>query len=102
MSGQSSTSAQLLLFEVHQERRADGSFIVTPRRVVDRREISAKTAMKILGFKDRGTIYDLLDAGEIEGWKPKSKRGNGKWRIYWDSVMAYKQRREAAAARGEA
>lgn len=91
-------SDQLVLFTVEQERQADGSFVVRPKAVqVEPRWISARKALSILGFRDIETIAVLVKAGEIQGWKPKTARGNGKWRIDWASVMAYKARREKAA-----
>ena len=89
---------QFFLFEVDQQRQADGSFMVKPKRVAITEEISARKAARLLGFKDRESIYRLIDLGEIEAWKPKAKRGNAKWRIDWHSVMSYKERRKAEAA----
>lgn len=101
MSGQSSApAAQLFLFEVDQVKRADGSVVLTPKRVVDGREIGVKAAAKILGFKDREAIYRLIDMGRITAWKPDAKRGNAKWRIDWESVMRYKEARKREAACG--
>lgn len=94
----SAAPEQFFLFEVDQQRLADGSFTVKPKKVAITEEIGVKRAMKLLGFKDRETISRLIDLGEIEAWKPKSKRGNGKWRIDWHSVMSYKERRKAEAA----
>jgi hypothetical protein len=98
MSQTAEASGQFFLFEVDQQRRADGSFVVAPRKVVIGQEISAKRAASILGFKDPESIYRLIDLGEIAAWKPKAKRGNAKWRIDWRSVMDYKERRKAEAA----
>lgn len=92
---------QILLFEVEQTRHQDGSFTVRPKRLTDGREIDVKQAMKMLGFRDRETIYGLIESGEIEAWKPKSERGNGKWRISWQSVADYKASRKAATRAGE-
>lgn len=90
-------ASQLMLFESDQERTADGSFVVRPRRLVDGREVTAKKAAGMLGFKDKETIYRLVELGEIRGWKPKSARGNGKYRIDLGSVLDYKSRRLAEA-----
>ena len=90
-------AGQLYLFESETGAREDGSFIVRPRRLVDGREISAGKAAEMLGFKDRETIYRLIELGEIRGWKPGSKRGNGKFRIDLGSVIDYKTRRILAA-----
>lgn len=97
-----SDPGQILLFEVEQTRHQDGSFTVRPKRLTDGREIGVAQAAKMLGFRDRETIYRLLELGEIRGWKPSSKRGNGKWRIDWQSVADYKAARLEAARRGEA
>jgi excisionase family DNA binding protein len=93
--------AQILLFEVEQTRHGDGSFTVRPKRLTDGREIGVGQAARMLGFKDRETVYRLIDLGEIKAWKPKSERGNGKWRIDWQSVVDYKSSRLAAARAGE-
>ena len=86
-------SSQLFLFETESTTHADGSFTVRPRRLIDGKEIGAKKAAGMLGFKDPETIFNLIKLGEIKGWKPDSKRGNGKYRIDLGSVLAYKERR---------
>lgn len=96
-----SDPSQTLLFEVEQTRHQDGSFTVRPKRLTDGREISVAQAAKMLGFRDRETVYRLIELGEIRAWKPKSERGNGKWRIDWNSVAEYKAARLEAARRGE-
>lgn len=101
MANPNSPGPQLFLFEVEQERHQDGSFTVRPRRLTDDRWIGVAQAARILGFKDRETIYRLIEIGEIVAWKPKTVRGNGKWRISWQSVADYKAARLAAARRGE-
>ena len=93
---------QILLFEVEQTRHGDGSFTVRPKRLTDGREIGVAQAAKMLGFKDRETVYRLIELGEIRAWKPKSERGNGKWRIDWQSVVDYRSARQTAARNGEA
>lgn len=98
----SSEGSQLMLFVTEHEKHADGSFTLRPTAVRDDREIDVEEAMRILRFRDRETIYGMLDREEILGWKPATTRGNGKWRIYWTSVMEYKQRREKAARSGRA
>jgi hypothetical protein len=90
-----SAPQQQFLFEVEQTVRADGSFVVKPKRIVDGTEISAKRAAKMLGFKDRETIYGLIKTGQIRGWKPKSVKDNGKYRIDLGSVLDYKASRLA-------
>jgi hypothetical protein len=90
-------ASQLHLFETEVDTLGDGSFRVKPRRLVDGRECSAKKAADMLGFKDRETIYKLIELGELRGWKPKSERGNGKYRIDVGSVLDYKARRMAEA-----
>lgn len=91
-------SQQQFLFEVEQTRHEDGSFTVSPRRLVDKVEIDVDRAKKMLGFKDRETVYLMLKAGQLKGWQPETKRGNGKWRVFLSSVIAYKERREVAAS----
>ena len=86
-------TSQLMLFETDATPRADGSFLLRPRRLVDGKEISAAKAAGLLGFRDTETIYGMIQAGEIRGWKPASARGNGKYRIDLGSVMEYKERR---------
>lgn len=92
-------AVQSFLFEVDQTRQADGSIVVRPRRMVDGNYISAQRAAGLLGFRDRETIYGMVRGGVIKGWKPDSKRGNGKWRIDLGSVLDYKTARERAAVR---
>jgi hypothetical protein len=89
-------ASQLMLFETDATPRADGSFLLRPRRLVDGKEISASKAAALLGFADKETVCGLVRRGEIKGWKPESQRGNGKYRIDLGSVMDYKQRRLAA------
>lgn len=86
-------ASQIMLFETEAEARADGSFVVKPRRLVDGHEIDAKKAAGMLKFRDVETIYRLVESGEIKGWKPKSARGNAKYRIDLGSVLEYKARR---------
>ena len=86
-------ASQLILFETDATPRTDGSFLLQPRRLVDGKEISARKAAGMLGFKDPETIYGMIQCGEIKGWKPASARGNGKYRIDLGSVMDYKERR---------
>jgi len=93
-------ASQLFLFESETATQADGSFMIRPKRLVDGREISAKKAAEMLGFRDKETISKLIAAGEIKGWKPASKRGNGKYRIDLGSVLDYKARRLADARAG--
>lgn len=79
-----------------QSENPDGSITIHPRRVADDREISAQKAAEMLGFRDRESIYRLIEAGEIRAWRPTSKRGNGKYRINLESVMSYRERRAGA------
>lgn len=95
-------SPQMHLFEAEQQRMTDGRIVVTPKRLVDGREIDVRSAARMLGFRDRETIYRMIDRGELRGWKPSSKRGNAKWRIDLGSVIDYKRRRSQAAESGEA
>ncbi|MEI6656786.1 MAG: hypothetical protein WCP45_18625 [Verrucomicrobiota bacterium] len=86
-------ASQLMLFETDTTPRADGCFLLRPRRLVDGKEVGAAKAAGLLGFKDAETIYGLIQCGEIKGWKPASTRGNGKYRIDLGSVLDYKERR---------
>lgn len=91
-------ASQLMLFETVQVAHPDGSFTVRPKSVAVTREIGAKRAGKILGLHAK-TVHRLCDLGETAGglkaWKLPAKRGNAKWRIDWQSVVTYKERREA-------
>ncbi len=89
-------ASQLMLFETDTTPRADGTFLLKPRRLVDGKEISAAKAAGLLGFKDVETIHGLIKTRQLVGWKPDSKRGNGKYRIDLGSVMDYKAKRLAA------
>ena len=87
---------QMMLFETDSTPMADGSLVVRPRRLCTGQEIGARRAAEMLGFRDRETISRLVEAGEIQGWKPEAKRGNAKWRIDLASVLEYKERRRQA------
>ena len=89
---------QLVLFAVESVARADGSFLVKPKRLVDGRECGTRQASRMLGVHPE-TVGVLIAAGELRAWKLASKRGNAKWRIDLGSVLDYKARRCAAAAR---
>jgi Helix-turn-helix domain len=91
MGGES--QSQLFLFESEATAAKDGSFVVRPRRLCTGQEVGVQRVCGLLGFKDRESIYRLIDLGEIKAWKPDSARGNGKWRIDLQSVLEYKQRR---------
>lgn len=82
-----------MLFETDSVPQADGSLVVRPKRLCTGQEITARKAAAMLDFKDIETISRMVALGEIRGWKPKSKRGNAKWRIDLQSVLEYKQRR---------
>jgi hypothetical protein len=90
-------ASQLMLFETVQTANADGSFTVRPKAIAVTREIGAGRAAKILGLHVE-TVYRLCELGEEHGglkaWKLPSARGNAKWRIDWESVAGYKQRRQ--------
>jgi hypothetical protein len=86
-------ASQMMLFETETTARADGSFLLKPRRLVDGKEISAARAAGMLGYKDPESVYKLIACGEIRAWKPEAVRGNGKYRIDLGSVMRYKERR---------
>jgi hypothetical protein len=86
-------ASQLMLFETISEERADGALVVRPRRVCTGEEIGVQRACKMLGYRDRESVYRLILIGEIKGWKPDSVRGNAKWRIDLQSVLDYKTRR---------
>lgn len=91
---------QQFLFEVAQERRSDGSFVVRPKRMVDDQEVDAEYARRFLGYKDRETVYRLIKLRQIEGWQDVAVRGNGKYHILLGSLIDFKARRKAVA-RGE-
>ena len=84
---------QLYLFESEQTPSSDGSFVVRPRRLCTGQEVAVQRVCKLLGFRDRESVYRLIDQGELTAWKPDSQRGNGKWRIDLQSVLEYKARR---------
>ncbi len=88
--------AQLMLFETVSTPNGDGSFTVKPRRLVDGKEISAAAAARMLGFKDKETVYNLVKTRQIRGWRPDTARGNGKYKIDLGSVLDYKAARLAA------
>ena len=97
MSAPSTPQQQLALFDISQEKRSDGSFVVTPKRLVDNKPISVKRAAALLHFKDRKALYRLISTGQIRAWKPKSQRDNGKFRVDLGSVMDYLAAREREA-----
>jgi hypothetical protein len=90
-------ASQLMLFETIQTANPDGSFTVRPKAVAVTREIGAARAAKIIGVHVE-TIYRLCELGEdlggLKAFKLPSLRGNAKWRIDWESVAGYKDRRE--------
>lgn len=86
-------ASQLFLFETETIAESDGSFRVRPKRLIDGKEIDARKAAGMLGFRDRESIFRLIELGELTGWKPETVRGNGKYRIDLGSVIAYKERR---------
>ncbi len=78
---------------VEQTQNPDGSINLRPVEVADEREIGSQQAMTLLGLRDIETIATMIQAGLIEGWKPYTKRGNGRWRIKLQSVLDYKEAR---------
>ncbi len=96
-------ASQLMLFDTTQTQNADGSFTLRPKRVEILREVGAGRAAKILGLHVE-TIYRLCElgpeAGGLKAWKLPSERGNAKWRIDWESVAAYKERRGRESREG--
>lgn len=92
-------NSQMMLFETESEARADGSLVVRPRRLLTGEEIGAKRAAKMLGYRDRESVYRLIEIGEIKAWKPRTLRENGKWRVDLQSVLDYKARRLDAVGR---
>lgn len=87
-----------IVMVTEQTRNPDGSVTIRPVEVADEREIGAMEAAKILGFRDRESVYRLIDLGELRAWKPASRRGNGKWRINLQSVIQYRDRLYEAGA----
>ncbi|MEP3213798.1 MAG: hypothetical protein ABJQ29_11410 [Luteolibacter sp.] len=53
---------------------------------------SVKMACEMLDDCDRHTIYHLLAAGLVKGFKQQPDRKNSHWRIDLQSVWEYKQR----------
>lgn len=86
-------ASQLMLFETESVPQKDGSLIVRPKRLCTGQEVGVQKVCGLLGFRDRETVYGLIDQGEIVAWKPETARGNGKWRIDLQSVLDYKARR---------
>ena len=66
---------QLVLFAVESVARADGSFLVKPKRLVDGKDIGTRAAARMLGVHPE-TVGVLIAAGELRAWKMASKRGN--------------------------
>ena len=82
-----------MLFETVSEAREDGALVVRAKRLVTGQEIGVAKAAGMLGYRDKGSVYALLESGQIRGWKPKSKRGNARYRIDLQSVLDYKAAR---------
>ena len=89
-------ATQMMLFQTESVANADGSFTVRPKAVRIENEIRAKKAAKILGMSV-DTVQRLCELGEkgggLKAYQNPSKRGNAPWRIDWESVMTYKERR---------
>jgi hypothetical protein len=91
------------LWDTAVERQADGSVKLRPRAPMS--VMSAKRAGEILGLGvDR--IYDLYQAGLIEGCKPGAmavrkdgRRSNAALRLDSASVLEYKERQRENARR---
>lgn len=81
---------QLELFEFSSTRLADGRFVITPIRFAKRDEIDMHEARRLLSGMQRERVTALIEAGEIEAWRPEGRRT--KYRIARDSVLAYKSR----------
>jgi hypothetical protein len=92
-------ASQMMLFETDAVTRADGSLVVRPRRLLTGEEIGVKKAAKMLGYKDRESVYRLIEIGAIKAWKPESANHNGKWRIDLQGVLDYKARRMDSVGR---
>ena len=92
-------ASQLMLFETTQTDHGDGSFTVRAKAVRVSREVRAGRAAKVLGVHVE-TVYRLCDLGEKHGglraYKLPSKNGNAPWRIDWEFLAGYKERREQA------
>jgi hypothetical protein len=93
-------ASQTMLFETDTRDNGDGSFTIRPKAVRIEREIGTKRAMRILGFS-KYEVHRLCQLGEeyggINAYKHPTMRGNGHWKIDWQSVMTYKARRMQAA-----
>lgn len=57
-----------------------------------RRAISVAQACEILG-DDASTVRRLIEAGHLEGYRGGSGTVRPRWRVYVDSIEAYRQRR---------
>lgn len=62
-----------------------------------RQAISVARAVEIMG-DDPATIRRLLEAGELEGYRGSAGTIPPRWRVYVDSIEAYRRRRSVAPA----
>lgn len=90
-------ASQMMMFQTESLDNGDGSFTVRPRKVRIVKELKAKRAAAILGVHVQ-TIYRLCELGHEHGglraYKLPSARGNASWRIDWEFLMGYKERRQ--------
>jgi excisionase family DNA binding protein len=93
MSAPASTP-QLELFEFKQSQLPDGRIVITPVRFAPRKDIGVDEASRLLSGMQRERIYDLIEAGEIDAWRPAGRRT--KYRIDRESVLTYKARMRVA------
>lgn len=61
-----------------------------------RQAISVARASEIMG-DDPSTVRRLLEDGELEGYRGGQGKVRPRWRVYVDSIEAYRQRRAAGA-----
>lgn len=85
-----------MLFETETRDNGDGSFTVRPKAVRIEREIRVKKAAKILKVHP-DTVRRLCELGEehdgLRAYQLGSKRGNSPWKIDWEFLMRYKEKR---------
>ena len=89
------------LWETAVEKQPDGSVTLRPR--VPLSTMTAKAAGKVLGL-GRDRIYDLWQAGLLDGYKPGAvavrtdgRKSNAALRLDTASVLEYKERQRESA-----
>ena len=97
------SALQLCLWETAVETAPDGAVTLRPR--VPLSTMSAAQAGKVLGL-GRDRVYDLYQAGLLDGWKPgaMAKRSDGRasnaaLRLDTEGVLRYRERQREMALR---